>query len=73
MDKAGDVQLLVIEFQSGIIYKHIIANINYTYSLAVKFPKYIKKTTCNKYAVAVDSLHLLANTLIICYLYESQW
>lgn len=30
MDKAGDVRLLVIGFQSEIIYKHIIANINYT-------------------------------------------
>lgn len=55
MDKAGDVRLLVIEFQSGIIYKHINANINYTYSHAVQFPKYIKK----QYAINMPSLWIL--------------
>lgn len=52
MDKAGDVRLLVIEFQNGIISKHINANINYTYSHAGQFPKYIKK----QYAINMPSL-----------------
>lgn len=55
MDKAGDVRLLVIEFQNGIISKHINANINYTYSHAGQFPKYIKK----QYAINMPSLWML--------------